>query len=113
MYEPSMSTNASNVINCMTLGNECEWSSPASNDRSDPKSNMVCPSTKPIRIWKDKSDPNEKRVFRCTSSGTKTSDQTESCHISMLAPENTNTTNWKENKTITFNESCINTWYKY
>jgi hypothetical protein len=82
-------------------------------DRSDPKSNMVCPATKSTRVWKDKPDSSEKRVFKCTSSTNNSSAQTESCHISMLAPANTNTSGWNANKTTTLTDACKGTWYKY
>lgn len=100
----------SNVINC--AGTTCGWESPSASDRSDPKSTMVCPVTKSIRVWRDKNNSSEPRDFKCVSSTTSNSAQTDECHISELGKP---AAGWPANKpyATAWKESCKNTWFRY
>ena len=106
-YPPS-----ANVINCANTKNpsDCIWYSPSSSDRSNPMINMVCPKNKPDLCWMD-TRANDRRQFKCGACNIKTNSQTETCHISMKASANKNTTGWESNMTTTFKNSCKNKWY--
>jgi hypothetical protein len=113
-----MSTNAplatlassSQVINCSALGSGCEWSSPSVMDRSDPNSTKVCPATKSVRVWRDRT--NENRKFKCVSNTTTNSAQTGNCHISELGKP---AAGWPADKPYAtgLNDNCKNVWYRY
>jgi len=61
----------------------CQWSSPSSTDLSDPKRDMKCKDTMPLKLWRDVE--NGKRLFRCKSGSNKTSLETDTCKISNTA----------------------------
>jgi len=109
--EPSYPPSA-NVINCANTSkpSDCVWYSPSSTDRSNPMQGMVCPKDKPDLCWMD-TRANTKREFKCGACNIQTNSQTETCHISMKASSNRNTTGWESNMTTTFKNSCKNKWY--
>ena len=107
LNSPTLSLST-RTITCSNT--ECKWKSPSSSDRSDPNSELVCPVTKPIRLWKDKTDMTKEREFKCAPNMTASNNQTSTCHISYVTNPNISTDGWTPNDV----SSCSrNVWYRY
>ena len=97
------------------IPSQCLWYSPSKNDRSNPMDGMVCPmdetGVQQDMCWMDFS-PNTVRKFKCGECDISNHSQTETCHITMTASANKDTSDWASNMNTKYSNSCKNKWYK-
>jgi hypothetical protein len=110
-------TPSGSTIDCTktNIPSQCLWNSPSKNDRSNPMIGMVCPIDKTgmqqDMCWMDFS-PNTPRQFKCGACNISNHSQTETCHITMTASANKDTSKWELNMTDTYSNRCKNKWFK-
>jgi hypothetical protein len=121
MVPPPIMTPSLPTVDCTKTKNtkDCMWESPSSTDRSNPMSGMICPkdaSGRPLDMcWldtKSRSGPPDPRKFKCGACNIARHSQTDSCHITMTASKNRDTTGWESNMTTNYSNACKNKWYK-
>jgi hypothetical protein len=113
MTMPKSTSPSLPVIDCSKTDKprDCPWYSISSSDRSNPIKDMICPADKPDMCWMDYSSTT-KREFKCGACNISTNSQTDSCHITMTASANKNTSGWESNMTTSYIRKCRNKWFK-
>lgn len=114
-------SGSTEVIVCSTMKNPitCEWKSLSNNNRSNPNKEKICPTNRPIMVWKD-TKPNAPRIFRCVSAPApnvipKKSDalvsQTKDCYMNDFGKD-PRKKSWGKPKNK-YNKKCKDRWFKF